>query len=300
MITIDIIYTINFDDVFIIIVVLEVMRYHSINHNNKGVGNMAHVWAVSTNKGGVLKTSITTNLAGLLAKEGRKVLVVDTDNQGNVALSFGKNPDAYETTLYDVMMGEARADDAIVNVHENVDILPSNDDMSFLEIDILTEREKYTAPFSLLRNAIEDLRGQYDYILVDTPPNIGLVTGNVLSFVDGVVIPFQPETYSQRSLVKMLDAVAKFREQHNPNLRVLGVVGTLVDSRTSLHSDMLSKLRQMCLKSDIKCFDTIIPRSVRFASSVAYEGLPATLTDIKQPIVHSYYELLTEIKEVLK
>lgn len=260
----------------------------------------AHVWAVSTNKGGVLKTSITTNLAGLLAKEGRKVLVVDTDNQGNVALSFGKNPDTYETTLYDVMVGEARADDAIVNVHENVDILPSNDDMSFLEIDILTEREKYKAPFTLLRDALTDLRGQYDYILVDTPPNIGLVTGNVLSFVDGVVIPFQPETYSQRSLVKMLDAVAKFKAQHNPNLRVLGVVGTLVDSRTSLHSDMLSKLRQMCMKSDIKCFDTIIPRSVRFASSVAYEGLPATLTDIKQPIVHSYYELLTEIKEELR
>jgi len=259
---------------------------------------MANVWAISTNKGGVLKTSITTNLAGLLSKEGQ-VLIIDSDNQGNVALTFGRNPDNYETTLYDVMTDNLPPENAIVNVYKNIDILPSNDDMSFIDIDVWADREKFPNPFNLMKNTLDHLRDRYEYILIDTPPNIGLCTGNVLTFADKVIIPFQPETYSQRSLMKMLKAVDKFKP-HNPELSVLGIIGTLVDSRTSLHPEMLSKLRQLCLERNIKCFDTVIPRSVRFASSVAYEGLPTTLTDAKQPLISAYSELLIEIKEELK
>lgn len=259
---------------------------------------MAKVWSISTNKGGVGKTSLTTNIAGLLSLEGFKVLIIDTDNQGNVALSFGKNPDNYDKTLYDVMVDNFPAKEAVVNVHENIDILPSNDDMSFIDIDVLTEREKYPRPFLLIKEACDSLRDEYDYILIDTPPNIGLIQGNVLTFTDRVLIPFQPETYSQRSLMKMLTAVKKFRK-HNPGLSVLGVVGTMVDSRTSLHLEMLQKLKELCIKEEIKCYDTIIPRSIRFASSVAYEGKPATLANKSQPLVIAYSELLTEIKEEL-
>ncbi|WP_128896661.1 ParA family protein [Longirhabdus pacifica] len=251
------------------------------------------VWAISTNKGGVLKTSITTNLAGVFSKK-HKILIVDTDNQGNVALSFGKNPDDYEYTIYDVLVEDVKAEDAIFNVYKNIDVIPANDDMAFFEFDVLNN-SNYKNPFSLLKNKILDLKDQYDYILIDTPPNMGLVQGNVLSCSDQVIIPFQPESYSMRSLLKILKAIEDFKNQHNPNLNILGVVATLVDLRTILHSEVLQECRKYCMNHDIKVFDTIIPRSVRFASSIAYDGLPASLTDHTNQLVASYYELAKEI-----
>ncbi|RFB09317.1 ParA family protein [Bacillus sp. HNG] len=264
---------------------------------------MGHVWAVSTNKGGVLKTSITTNLGGILAEKGYKVLIIDTDNQGNVALTFGKNPDLFENTVYDVLMGLA-AEAAIINVYSDskskglIDLLPSNDDMAFLEFDVLTQQEMYKDPFHLLGQAVSHLKNKYDYILIDSPPNLGLTAGNVLSFADNVLIPFQPENYSMRSLVKILQAISNFKNEHNSNLNVLGVVATLVDTRTTLHAQVLQECRKYCLENNISMFETVIPRSVRFASSVAYESLPATLSsDKNNKVVLSYHELLDEISE---
>lgn len=255
---------------------------------------MARIIAISTNKGGVLKTSLTTNLAGVLSKENR-ILIVDTDNQGNAALSFGKNPDQFERTIYDVLLEGIDPKKAIYNVYENIDLLPANDDMAFFEFDVLTQISKYPEPFSLLKNALEPIQDDYDFILIDTPPNLGLTQGNVLSFAKEVLIPFQPESYSMRSLVKILKAIDDFRERHNPNLSVLGVVGTLIDSRTVLHSQVLQECRAYCFNNSIRMFDTIIPRTVRFASSVAYEGLPATLTDKNNALVASYFELAKEM-----
>lgn len=256
------------------------------------------VWAVSTNKGGVLKTSITTNLAGALSKKGSTVLVVDTDNQGNAALTFGKNPDSMETTLYDVLVDGVDPEKAIINVHENIDILPSNDDMAFFEFDVLSNRDKYPQPFSLLKNALKKVQTKYDYVLLDTPPNMGLVSGMVLSYAQGVLIPFQPESYSMRSLVKILKAMGDFKDKHNPELSVLGVIGTLVDQRTVLHSEVMSECRKFCLERDIRMFDTVITKSVRFASSVAYDRLPATLTEANNPVVNNYFDLLEEVKGI--
>lgn len=273
----------------------------NINVNVGGVirlGENAKIWAVSTNKGGVLKTSITTNLAGALSKEGKKVLIIDTDNQGNTSLTFGKNPDELETTLYDVLVEGADLKKAIINVYANIDILPSNDDMAFFEFDVLSDRNKYPHPFTLLKKCIEPVRGQYDYIMIDTPPNLGLVSGMVMNVADGVIIPFQPESYSMRSLVKILKAMADFKEKHNPQLTVFGVVATLVDQRTTLHSQVLQECRKFCDQKGIRMFDSIIPRSVRFASSVAYERLPSTLTEANNPVVGSYFDLLKEVQTV--
>lgn len=255
----------------------------------------SRVWAVSTNKGGVLKTSITTNLAGALSKKN-KVLIIDTDNQGNAALTFGKNPDSIETTLYDVLVSGADPGKAIINVYKNIDMLVSNDDMGFFEFDVLSDRDKYPQPFTLLKNVIKSIGSKYDYILIDTPPNMGLVCGMVLTTASGVIVPFQPESYSMRSLIKILKAMSDFKEKHNPDLSVLGVVATLVDQRTTLHSQVLQECRKFCLEKNIRMFDTIIPRSVRFASSVAYDRLPATLADSNNIVVEHYFELLKEIQ----
>lgn len=250
--------------------------------------------AISTNKGGVLKTSITTNLAGIMSAEGRRVLIVDTDNQGNCALSFGRNPDAAAPTTYDVLIGKATAEKAIINVYRNIDMIPANDDMAFFDFDVLRE-PKYPAPFGMLRRAMEPIRTAYDVILIDTPPNLGLVTGNVLAAADRVLIPFQPESYSMRSLIKIIQAIDDFRQQHNPGLAVLGVVATLVDARTTLHSQVIQEARRFCAENGIRMFDTVIPRSVRFAAAVAYDRLPATLADAKNPIVAAYRQLYREV-----
>jgi len=260
---------------------------------------MGKVLAISTNKGGVLKTSLTTNIAGALCENGKNVLIIDADNQGNVMLSFGRNPDDCELTLYDVLVDGLQAEKAVTNVYTSknakIDVLPSNDDMAFFEFDVLTDR-KQTEPFMLLKKAVASLVDQYDIILIDTPPNLGLTQGNVLTFADYVLIPFQTENYSMRSLVKILNAITSFKDKYNPDLSVLGVVATLVDQRTTLHSEVLQKCRRYCYERDITFFDTVIPKSVRFASSVAYEGLPATLTDKKNKLVSSYYELLNEME----
>lgn len=255
---------------------------------------MTRIIAISTNKGGVLKTSLTTNLAGVLSKTNR-ILIVDTDNQGNAALSFGKNPDEFDANIYDVLLEGIDPNQIVNTVYKNIDLLPANDDMAFFEFDVLTNIDQYREPFRLLKHALGPIQDDYDYILIDTPPNLGLTQGNVLSFAKEVLIPFQPESYSMRSLVKILKAIDDFRERYNPDLVVLGVVGTLVDSRTVLHSQVLQECRAYCAQNEIPMFDTIIPRTVRFASSVAYEGLPATLTDKNNALVASYFELAKEM-----
>jgi len=250
--------------------------------------------AVSTNKGGVLKTSIVTNLAGVLSSKG-KVLIIDMDNQGNVALSFGVNPDLLDVSIYDVLVKGLNYHGAIINVHDNIDILPANDEMAFFEFDILTNINDYPKPFDLLKMGLKGIEQNYDYIIIDTPPNMGLVHGNVMCFSSDVLIPFQPENYSMRSLVKILKSINQFKNEHNPYLNVLGIVGTLVDTRTNLHSQTLQECRKFCSENELKMFDTVIPKSIRFASSIAYEGVPATLSDKNNELVQSYFNLEGEI-----
>lgn len=251
--------------------------------------------AISTNKGGVLKTSLTVNLAGILAAKKKRVLIVDTDNQGNCLLSFGQNPDQVEVSIYDILVSGASPAAAIRKVHDRIDIIPANDDMAFFELDVLGNPKKFPQPFQLLRQKLAAIRADYDYILVDTPPNLGLTQANVLTWADRVLIPFQPEQYSMRSLVKIVEAIRDFREKQNAGLDILAVVPTLVDSRTVLHSQVLQECRRYCADSVIRITDTVIPKTVRFAASVAYDRLPLTLADPKSAAAGIYKQLGREI-----
>lgn len=253
------------------------------------------VIAISTNKGGVLKTSITVNLAGILAANEKRVLIVDTDNQGNCLLSFGMNPDQEETTIYDVLVSGAVPAAAIRKVHDRISVIPANDDMAFFELDVLSQPRKYPKPFHLLRDRLAGIRDKYDLILIDTPPNLGLTQGNALTFADRVLIPFQPEQYSMRSLVKIVAAIEDFRANQNPGLEIMAVVPTLVDTRTVLHSQVLQECRRYCQDAGIRMTDTYIPRTIRYASSVAYDRLPSTLSDPKGQAATQYKKLAKEI-----
>lgn len=255
---------------------------------------MGRIITITNNKGGVLKTSVTTNLAGILSKQG-KVLIIDTDNQGNVALTFNLNPDTFKFTLYDVLMGDVGYNQAVYFVKPNIDILPANDDMTFFDLDILTDIKKYPNFFSIMKERLKGVENEYDYILIDTPPNMGLVHANVMVFSEDILIPFQPENYSMRSLIKTLKSIEDFKSKHNDRLNILGVVGTLVDMRTNLHVEIMEELRKYGYQNDINVFETVIPKSIRFASSVAYEGIPATLSSRKHELIDKYQLLKGEM-----
>lgn len=257
----------------------------------------AEVWAVSTRKGGVLKTSLTTNLAGALAtKHNAKVLIVDMDAQGNCLLTFGQNPDDVPFSIYDILMGDISDPmECAINVYENIDIIPANDDMSDFEFTVIPDKERFPEPFMLLKHGIEMLRDEYDYILIDTPPNFGLIQGNALMLADRVLVPFQPEPYSMRALVKIVKTIENFKQQHNPHLDLMGVVATLVDMRTSLHCEIMEDTRHFCRNEGIPILDNIIPKSIRFAASITYEGLPATIVNPTHKAVEHYFDLLNEV-----
>lgn len=266
--------------------------------HTRGKCDMGKVIAISNNKGGILKSTSVANLAALYAADGKRVLIIDADPQGNSALSFGQNPDSFTKTLLEVLTENLNPKDAIVAVYENIDLLPSNDELVFFDFEVLQKSSEYRDPFSVMDDKLSKLNKEYDIILIDSPPTLGLMQGNIFCYADEVLIPFQPETYSMRSLLKMFQSVAKFKKRHNPSLKILGVFGTLVDKRTGLHSEVMQAARKYCLSQNVKMFDTIIPKSIRFSSSTAYDKLPAVLTQKKNEIVSSYQELYLEVMDV--
>lgn len=254
---------------------------------------MGKIYAYMNNKGGILKTSCCVNLAGVLAqKEGNKILIVDCDNQGNVATSFGKNPDQYSNTIFDALVQGLEVKEAIVNVHKNIDAIFANDDMAFFELDIVNKPE-FPNPFVLLKNALEKLRSEYTHIFIDSPPQMGVVAGNILTCADEIIIPFHPETYSLRSMVKTFRAIENFKET-NPGLTIAGVVPTKV-KQTVTHNANLQSCREFCYQMNVHVFDTVIPESIRFAEAVGRYGLPLTLTDSKDKAVQPYFNLAEEM-----
>jgi chromosome partitioning protein len=257
---------------------------------------VCEVYAVSMNKGGVGKTSLVSNLAGAITKQlKKKVLIIDTDGQGNASIAFGLNPQEFDDTVYDIIVNNKPVNEVIISISKYIDIIPANNDMNFLEFDILPNIKQYEKPFQLLKKALNQVKESYDYIFIDTPPSMGLVAGNVLAASDKVIIPFVPETFAVSGLVRIVDAIEDFKSRENHSLKVAGVVGMMVDRKTNLHNEMLQQARRYCLENDLTMYETIIPKSIRFANSTAYEGNPATLTDYNNPMVSAYFELMNEV-----
>lgn len=256
---------------------------------------------INNNKGGVLKTTTVTNLAGVLASKKKKVLIVDSDNQSNVSLSFGLNPDTLEKSLYDVLTTDMEAEEAFVSVHEYITVLPSNRNLISFEFDVIGNIENYPEPFFLMKKKIEKYRDDFDYILIDTPPSLGLMNGNVFSFADRVIIPYAPELYSMRSLIEVVDTIRDFKSEYNPSLSILGVLRTLVNSQTNLHMDIIQETNKYAATNNIHIFDTVIPKTIQFSNAISYHNLPATLLPKnKQDKASLFYELWEEVEEQIK
>lgn len=256
---------------------------------------------VNNNKGGVLKTTTVTNLAGVLATQKKKVLIVDADNQSNVLLSFGHNPDDVRTSLYDVLVHGLPPEDAIMSVHKYIDVLPSNRDLISFEFDILGNIGEYPEPFHIMKNALLHLIAIYDYILIDTPPSLSLMNGNVFTFADKVLIPFAPEFFSMRSLIEVVDTIKDFKEQHNHKLEILGVVATRVNSVTNIHADIMQETRKYSYENNLHVFETMIPNVIEFENAVSYFMKPATLLKkSKRDKANLYFDLWKEIEYQLE
>src|SRR5699024_9025407 len=278
---------------------------------------MTKIISTAINKGGVGKTTLISNIVGSLSPKKEtissklislvsgfvsnfssnnndksdkfpKILVIDTDGQVNLG------PENIENTLYDVLVGSIPINDAIIPINENIDMIPSNSDMSFIEFDILPKLSTYKEPFKLLKNALDPIKDDYDYIFIDTPPAMGLIVGNVLCTSTDVIIPYVPEVFAVNGLIRIQSSIEEFSESFNPNLNIAGVIGMMVDSRTTLHQDMLQQARTHCFEQNIHMFNTVIPKSIRFANSNRH-GIPAVWSNEKNHLIDSYFDFLDEL-----
>ncbi len=249
---------------------------------------MGRVISISNQKGGVGKTTTAINLSAFLAEKGKRVLIIDFDPQANAGYGLGINVEEMETTIYEVLIGKIKIEDSIYKTGiENLYIVPSNIQLSGAQIDLLYIEGKE----AILKKSIQKIKGNFDYIFIDCPPSLGILTLNSLVAADTVMIPLQCEYYALEGLSQLLKTVNAVRSSLNASLDLAGILLTMFDSRNNLSLQVAEDIRQHFKEA---VFHTIIPRNVRLSEAPSY-GKPALLYDIKSSGAQSYLALAKEL-----
>ena len=249
---------------------------------------MGRIIAIANQKGGVGKTTTAINLSSCLAEKGQKVLAVDMDPQGNMTSGLGVDKDEAENTVYDLIIGEADINEVIQkNVMENLDVIPTNIDLSAAEIELIGVDEKEY----IVRNAIHKVRDEYDFVIIDCPPSLSMLTINAMTTADSVLVPIQCEYYALEGLSQLIHTVELVKERLNPVLEIEGVVFTMYDARTNLSLQVVENVKDN-LQQNI--YKTIIPRNIRLAEAPSY-GMPINKYDSKSAGSDAYMRLADEV-----
>lgn len=249
---------------------------------------MGRIIAIANQKGGVGKTTTTINLSASLAEAGQKVLTVDFDPQGNTTSGLGLEKNDIEKTIYDLLVEECELKECLVSdMQEHLDLLPSNVDLAGAEIEMLEIENKET----LLREALAKIRDNYDFIIIDCPPSLNILTINALTAADTVIVPIQCEYYALEGLNQMLNTVNLVKKKLNTALKIEGVVFTMYDARTNLSLEVVESVK-CSLNQNI--YKTIIPRNVRLAEAPSH-GMPINLYDSRSAGAESYRMLAAEV-----
>jgi chromosome partitioning protein len=249
---------------------------------------MGRTIAIANQKGGVGKTTTSINLSASLAEKGKKVLVIDTDPQGNTTSGFGINKNELDNTVYELILGECSIQECIIkNIVPGVSIIPSNVNLAATEIELIGVDKKEF----ILRNEVDWIKDQYDYIIIDCPPSLNMLTINAMTTADSVLVPIQCEYYALEGLSQLIHTVNLVKERLNPDLDIEGVVFTMYDSRTNLSMQVVENVKSH-LNQNI--YKTVIPRNIRLAEAPSY-GMPINMYDAKSAGAEAYLLLADEV-----
>ena len=248
---------------------------------------MGKIISVANQKGGVGKTTTTVNLSTILAKKGKKVLLIDTDPQGNATSGLGVSKDV-ELSVYDILIGDTEFDETLQETAiKNLKVCPSNISLAGAEVQLVSMMSREQR----LKTKLDKIKDQYDYILIDCPPSLGLVTLNAFTASDSVLIPVQCEYFALEGLGQLLNTVNLVKKHLNKNLEIEGALLTMYDARTNLSNQVVKEVKKYF---EDKVYKTVIPRNVRLSEAPSY-GMPITRYDKRSTGAESYRRLAEEV-----